>query len=150
MTDENDVVRLAIRCPEAFMEIELSYISNFVDGEKEAISWIQTIGLFAGSMAKHIESSEAMATFARFIPDREKKKEIREKVTETSKGAFIWGMAVPEDRELVKDKVKGSEWVYRWAKHIGDVEKMRNRIDHEYWQNKLKGEVINDGDASFH
>jgi len=148
MTD--DVVELAIRFPNAFVEFEFLYISNFVSDEEEAVAWMQSVGMFGNSVVEHLESPEAMASFARYIPDKKKKDRIRKEVVKNSKGAFIWGVAVPEDRELVKDDIQGSMWAYRWAKHVGNVEEMLERADHEFWRSKIKGEVLNDGDASFH
>jgi len=101
-------------------------------------------------MIEHVESEEALANFARFMPDKEKKEDIREKIATDSRGAFIWGVWVPEDSDVVKDKIQGSKWAYRWAKHVGDAEEMLKRADHPYWRNKIKAEAIEYESASFH
>mgnify|MGYP000220399303 CR=1 FL=1 len=148
MTNE-DLINLAVSNPSTFTNLELDYISNFVEDEEQAISWVKFVGLFHDRMERYISSEESKAKFARYVPDKDKKKRLRNQVVNDDFSAFIWGLHVPEDRDKVRDQVRSPSWVYQWAKLIGDAEEMIERVDSEYWKGKIRSDAMGE-DVSFH
>lgn len=145
----NQIIDAAIRHPGAFLDIELYYIACLIEDENRAVSWVKSVGLYFNMVVKNIESKSKLAVAARWSPSKDIKSKLKEEVVTNEKGAVAWACGVPEDKEEVIDHVETPRWVYEWACKVGDIEEMLSRINHKFWEAKIKADAEGE-DASFH
>lgn len=151
--DRLDVVDFAVVAPSEFSRHEKEYISKRLPFSGDnlgaaAVHWAARVGQkerMSRLVKKHGEP-EARVQFAWLHDSYES--EMKETI-DSSKGAVLWADRFPKDRDEMKKMIHGGEYAFRWAKRIGDVDEMEDRITIRYWQIKFDKEIRGDEDASF-
>lgn len=95
-------------------------------------------------MAKLVKENGDVKERVRFAYRINTYKQKMKETISSAKEGYAWAAAFPEDSDEMIDLVQGGEWAFKWAKHVGDEEKMESRISSTFWQSKFDQEIKNE------
>lgn len=125
-----------------FSKQELQYISRRLDPDwtRLAFFWALEVGN-REKMAEVVKQNGDVKERVRFAYRINTYKQKMKETISSAKEGYAWAAAFPEDSDEMIDLVQGGEWAFKWAKHVGDEEKMESRISSTFWQSKFDQEV---------
>jgi hypothetical protein len=148
-----ETVRCALEKPNLFSKCELRYLSKRFPFEGPSLGtcaflWAKAIG-HRDRMAELIKEHGKAEHRVRFAFEIDTYKQKMKKTISTAEGAYLWSKAFPEDSGEFIDLVQGGKWAFRWAKNIGDEEKMKSRISTTYWEMMFDKKIKDNENVSF-
>lgn len=145
-------IDVVISNPTVFSSHEKEYMKDRLPYSGKAL------GVCAFFWAKRVGDREEMAEIiAEKAPPKRRaefafavdtyRQKMKEKVSD-ARSAYHWVKLFQQDADEFRNIVQGDEWVFKWARDIGDEDIMESRISHGLWQMKFEEQVANDDEPA--